>query len=238
MKAPHRMIRHSRIVALHHPITPSIPFWPGDPPVCFETVATPERDGYFLRRFSMSEHAATHINAPRCFYPDGPGVESYPPEALVVPGAVLDIRHRAQADPDARLEPADIASWEQQHGPLPPGALVLLRTGWDRRWNDPVRYINADERGVGHFPGFSTAAAQLLLEQAAVAGLGSDTPGIEPGQDVHFSVNRLMLAKNRLVLENLTGLDQLPAVGFTVFIGLLALSGGSGSPCSVLALCP
>jgi kynurenine formamidase len=38
------------------------------------------------------------------------------------------------------------------------------------------------------------------------------------------------------VLENLTNLDQLPATKITLIIGILKLTGGSGSPVSVLAL--
>lgn len=57
-------IHYSRIVDLSHVITPSIPLWPGDPAVTFEVWASQEQDGYYLRRFSLGEHSATHMNAP------------------------------------------------------------------------------------------------------------------------------------------------------------------------------
>ena len=60
--------KHSKVVSLSHPITARIPLWPRDPPVVFKDVACLEKDGYFLRRFSMGEHSATHMNAPNSFY--------------------------------------------------------------------------------------------------------------------------------------------------------------------------
>ncbi|MBF1988899.1 MAG: cyclase family protein, partial [Fischerella thermalis M58_A2018_009] len=48
--------------------------------------------------------------------------------------------------------------------------------------------------------------------------------------------NNLVLAKPRIVLENLTNLDQLPPKGATLVIGILRLRDGSGSPAGVIAL--
>jgi kynurenine formamidase len=91
---------------------------------------------------------------------------------------------------------------------------------------------------VLHFPGFGVAAARFLLEERAVAGVGIDTPGVDPGWEGSFAINRLVLERPRLVLENLTNLEQLPPTGATLVIGLLRLKGGSGSPVSALALVP
>ena len=85
------------------------------------------------------------------------------------------------------------------------------------------------------FPGFSFEAADLLVSQRAVAGLGTDTPGLEPGSDTGFTVNKLVLEQPKIALENLSNLDQLPPTGTTLVIGILRLQGGSGSPVSVTA---
>src|SRR5690554_2108961 len=113
-------IRYRRVISLSHPIHPEIPRWPGDPPVRFETAATLARDGYFLRRISMGEHSATHASAPIAFDPGGPGVDAYPPEALVAPAVVIDARGPSAADADYALDLALLQAWESQHGPIPP----------------------------------------------------------------------------------------------------------------------
>jgi kynurenine formamidase len=48
---------------------------------------------------------------------------------LIAPAVVIDISHRATDDPDYRLSADDARAWEAQHGEVPRGAIVLLRTG-------------------------------------------------------------------------------------------------------------
>ena len=61
---------------------------------------------------------------------------------------------------------------------------------------------------------FRRKAARYLLETREAAGLGTDTLGVDPGRDSGLSINRLVLERPRIVLENLTRLDQLPATGW------------------------
>ena len=233
-----KTITYRRVVDLTHRIHPGIPLWPGDPPVAFEAVATIARQGYYLRRFDMGEHSGTHLSSPAAFYADGAGPEDLPPAALVVPAVVMDISRAAAENPDYALTTDDIARWERRHGTVPAGAMVLLCAGWHRYWGDPPRFINADGNGVMHTPGFGPDAARLLLEARGVAGLGTDTPGIDAGADAGLSVSRMTLAQPRLALECLNNLDRLPPAGATLVIGRLPLVGGSGAPVSALALTP
>ena len=78
----------------------------------------------------------------------------------------------------------------------------------------------------------------MLFEGRGIAGLGTDTAGVEPGVDTSFSVSRSALEKRLIVLENLTNLDLLPPTGALLIVGLLRLDGGSGGPASVTALVP
>ncbi|MSQ06644.1 MAG: cyclase family protein [Dehalococcoidia bacterium] len=215
-----------------------MPRWPGDPPPEFAPVASIPHDGYYLRRFTLGEHSGTHLNAPSSFHAGGVSVDDYPAESLVAPAVVLDVREAAAANPGYSLGAAQVAAWERQHGAIPAGSLVLLYTGWQAKWASPDRYLGLDLEGMPHFPGFSLAAARLLVEQRGAAGLGIDTHGVDGGRDPSFAVNRLVLEQPRLVLENLANLDQLPPVGAVLFVGRLRLQGGSGSPASVLALVP
>ena len=224
-----------KVVSLSHPISPRIPLWPGDPPVEFDDIASLNEDGYFLRRFSMGEHSATHMNAPNSFYADGMGIDGYQPHDLVRPAVVIDVR--ARCTPDYAISAQDIQDWERQHGLIEPGCLVLMYTGWQHRWDDPVAFFGQDPQG-SHFPGIGEAAIEFLLSQRQVAGVGIDTHGVDPGQSTTFATNRAVLAGNGIVLECLTNLNQLPVKGATLVIGVLALEGGSGSPASVMALIP
>lgn len=147
-------------------------------------------------------------------------------------------RGPAAADPDYALDVALLRAWERQHGPIPPRSLVLMATGWDRRWETPASFLNLGPDGTPHFPGFGLEAARWLLEERQAAGLGTDTHGVDPGDDTTFAASRAVLARGGLVLENLARLGDLPPRGATLVVGLLPLVGGSGSPAAVLALVP
>ena len=235
-------IRYSRLVSLSQPLHPAMPQWPGDPPLEWQPVATRETDGYFLRRFAMGEHSGTHANAPAAFHPGGLGIDAYPPESLIAPAVVIDARAAAAANPDYALTVADLRAWERQQGIIPAGSVVLLFTGWGDKWADPAAYLgmtaSGTEPGGLHFPGFGLAATQWLLRERDIAGLGIDTAGVDGGQDSGFAVNRLLLEKPRIVLENLGNLQRLPPAGATLVIGVLPLTGGSGSPAAVWAFLP
>ena len=212
--------------------------WPGDPPPEFEKYADIELDGYYLRRFSMSEHGGTHLTAPASFYPEGRTVDEYRAEELVRSAVVIDVREQCRANPDYALTEGDLTAWESRHCQVPTDSIALLLTGWAERWSNPDEYLGADASGGLHFPGFSPDTASLLLSERRAAGLGTDTAGIEPGIDGGFTASKLVLAQPRIALENLANLHQLPPIGALLVIGLLRLEGGSGSPAAVTALLP
>lgn len=231
-----KTINYRRIIDLTHKIHPDIPLWPGDPDVELETVADFATSGYYLRRFSMGEHSGTHLNSPKSFDQDGIGIDDYSPESCILPAVVINIREKSGQNPDAILTVNDIESWEKQYNIIPENSMVLLYTGWQEKWHDPVAFLNVDIQGKLHFPGFGNEAIQFLIKQRNIGGVGIDTHGVDPGFDDSFNTNKMVLKNNGFVLENLTNLDQLPAIGITLIIGILKLTGGSGAPVSVLAL--
>lgn len=230
-----RTISYRRTVDLSHPIHPGIPSWPGDPPVEFQEVARFDRDGYYLRRFSMGEHSSTHMNAPIAFHPGSLGIDGYTAESLTASAVVIDVKEQCATDTGYALSVAEVAAWEDSHGRVPRSAVVLLHAAWQAKWHNPLAYIGTAPNGEPSFPGFGYDAANFLIDHREIAGLGTDTPGLEPGWESGFSVNKLLLKQPRIALENLANLDLLPPTGITLVIGVLRLQDGSGSPVSVTA---
>ena len=201
-----------------------------------KTVATIDKDKYFARTICLPEHFGTHFDAPAHFARGLWTVDQVPPERLVAPMTVLDVRANVKNDPDYLISVEDIAKWEQTHGQIPLNSVVMAYTGWDARWNSVKEYRNADAKGVMHFPGYSQDAAKFLVEARNVLGLGIDTLSIDYGPSKEFEVHQYTLAHSVYHLENVANLDRVPASGAIVVVAPMKLEGGSGSPVRILAL--
>ncbi|MEI8631832.1 cyclase family protein [Vibrio sp. PP-XX7] len=111
-------------------------------------------------------------------------------------------------------------------------------TGWGKFWDTPKKFINQDDKGILHFPGVSGNATEFLLRERHIAGLGIDTHGLDPSQSETYQTNVLLATQHKISLECVANLDQMPAKGATVVIGLLRLQKGSGSPVAITAFVP
>lgn len=226
----------TRVLDLSYAISDKLVPWPGDEKWFEAKVnATVEKNGYFTRSFWMLEHYGTHLDAPAHFPPGKATVDQIPVKQLFGPAVVLDVRVEGAKDADFQLPARRIEEWEKQHGRIPAGAIVLLRTGWASRWPDAQKYRNQDAQGKMHFPGFSLEAAKLLIERK-VSGLGCDTMSIDYGASGDFAVHHLALGAGLYHLENLADLSGLPETGAFLVVAPIKLEGGSGGPVRVFAL--
>lgn len=235
-----------RWVDLTHPFDAQTVYWPTAEP--FELVIesrgrTDAGFWYEANRFCTAEHGGTHLDAPVHFAQGRRAVDAIPLESLIGPAAVVDVSERAGREPDYEVSTADLRAWEDAHGELPDGAILLLRTGHARFWPDPERYLGTAERGAAalehlHFPGLHPDAARWLVEERSVAAVGLDSPSIDHGPARLFETHRVLSEDEIPVLENLAELDELPATGATVFALPMKIAGGSGAPLRAVALVP
>jgi kynurenine formamidase len=226
----------TRILDLAYAINDRLVPWPGDER-WFEatTNATVEQKGYFTRSFWMLEHFGTHLDAPIHFPPGRTPVDQIPAAQFFGPAVVLDVRAESAADENYELPMERVREWERRHGRISEGSIALLRTGWASRWPDAKRYRNQDAAGQMHFPGFSVAAVELLIERK-VSGIGCDTMSVDHGASGDFAVHRLALGAGLYHVENLSDLSQLPENGAFLVVAPIKLEGGSGGAVRVFAL--
>ena len=223
-----------RVVDLTHTLHPAIPVWPGNPPFELRNLAK-HAQGYYANAFACAEHTGTHVDAPIHFAEGQRAMDQVPPSQLIGEACVIHVREKVARNPDYLVSARGIRDFENRYGQIPSGAFVIARTGWEERWGDPKRYINQDEKGVMHFPGFGVDAAKLLLERN-IAGVGIDTLSIDNGPSQDFAVHKLLNGAGKIALENLANLRELPPRGATLIVGALKIRDGSGAPARVLAL--
>jgi kynurenine formamidase len=224
------------IVDLGHPLRESDPSWTGEKVFTHTTTGKPGSNDFYLGQFASEEHFGTHLDAP-AHLGGTLTVDKIPVDRLMRPGVCINVAAKAQADDDYRLTLADVRAFEQANGPIPEGAIVLVATGWDRRWNEPARYRN-ERDGVMHFPGLSGEAAAYFANERHVSGIGIDTPSVDYGASTDYVVHRTTHARNIFHVENATGLTALPPRGFTVIAAPLNIADGSGAPTRLFALLP
>lgn len=232
-----------RLVDLTHAYNADTVFWPSTQErFKLESLHFGDTEaGYFYsaNTFCLPEHGGTHLDAPIHFARGGVTAEKVPLERLIGPVVVIDVSERAAADRDYRVTPADVLAFEEEHGRIAPGTLVLVRTDWSRKWPDATAYLgDATDAAKLHFPAYGAEAAKLLVQERQVALLGIDTASIDYGPAADFPVHRIAAAKDVPGLENLTGLDALPPRGATLIALPMKIEGGSGGPTRVVALVP
>ena len=238
-----------RVVDLTHTLDPDFPviILPPEFGQCarfrMEEISAYDHRGpaWKWHNFTCSEHTGTHFDAPAHWISgrDLPNnsVDTIPVEQFVGPVCVIDCSAGAALDDDFELTPQVIQAWEAEHGEIPAGAWVLMRTDWSRRRG--AEYLNMREDGP-HSPGPTPDGIRFLIEQRDIRGFGTETVGTDAGQGNHytppFPAHFFLHGAGKLGLQCLNNLWELPPTGAMLIATPLKIKQGTGSPLRVIAL--
>jgi len=224
-----------KYVDLTHAFSPSIPIPDGLP--------KPERKeiyGGAVQVFTHVGQYGTHLDAPGHFHKGMRLVDAIPVHEFVLEGCVIDISRQAVQNFDYQLQLSDVKKWEDQNGPIPKGAFVILRTDWSYRWTDPNAFFAKDKEGRKHYPGWGMDALKYLIEVRKVRAIGHETPdtdsGMTCGPDKGWPLESYVLQQNLWQIEMLNNVDRLPPKNFLVFVGVPKADQGTGFPARVIAV--
>jgi kynurenine formamidase len=230
----------AKLLDLTYPINEANAYWPGSAyfPFTLKNIATIDKDGVYSNSFSMPEHLGTHMDAPNHFVKDQPSLDQIPLTQLFGPAVVVDVRQKVDKNPDYQLSTEDLKEWEQAHGPVPAGAIILMYTGWGQRWSDFNSYQNRYAQDKLHFPGYAPEVAQFLIKERNIYGIGIDTLSVDYGLSKDFKVHLICHGAGKYHLENIANLDKMPAKGAYLILAPIKIEGGSGGPTRIFALLP
>ncbi|MBI4419382.1 MAG: cyclase family protein [Gemmatimonadetes bacterium] len=236
----------SRWVDLSYSFDDKTIYWPTAQPFKLTKVAdgmTPGGYYYSAANFSAAEHGGTHLDSPVHFAQGRHTTDQIPLARLIGPAVVIDVRAKAAANRDYRIDAQDLKEYEARQGRIPDGAIVLFRTGWGSRWPDRKAYLGTDATGPKavpelHFPGIDTTAARWLVTDRRVDAVGIDTPSIDYGQSTTFDVHRILFDANIPAFENVANLERVPQAGAYVVALPMKIAGGTGGPLRIVAAVP
>jgi arylformamidase len=192
-----------RLVDLSHDITAGMETYPGLPtPVIGDHLTREaaievygEGNTFHIGLVTMCTNTGTYLDVPFHRYADGHDLTGLALERVAaVPAVCLDRRGERTIE----LTDEDLVGLA--------GHAVLVRTDHSTRWGTPAY-------AEGH-PHLSAASAERLVG-AGVACAGIDSLNIDGTGERARPVHTTLLAAEIPIIEHLTGLEALPADGFT-----------------------
>jgi arylformamidase len=194
-------------------ISPSLPVWPGDPPVNMpQTVSMDAGEEYNLTRLDISAHTGTHVDAPHHFLNDGRTVENLPLDVLTGPCYVTQL-------PD---DIDEITAEVLGRMSLPSGLTrILFGTRNSKLW------AQGQTEFQENFVAISADGAEWLVAYG-VKLVGIDYLSVAPYTD-SVPTHEILLRSGIVALEGVD-LSQVPRGFYDLYCLPLKLAGADGAP--------
>ncbi|WP_434030330.1 cyclase family protein [[Pseudomonas] boreopolis] len=239
-------LRHAKYIDLTHAFSPGQPVWPGFASARFKPAVAGNDLGDYAKpgdEFTYGKHGfvataydlttdqyGTQLDPPAHWNPKGATISDLPPTYAVRPLVVIDVHDKVARDPGYHATVADIQAWEERHGPIPEGSVVMVRSDWSKRWNDAGRFARKP------FPGITLDALKYLHLQRRILFHGHeplDTDATDNLEGEHW-----LLHHNYAQAEGVANLDQVPEAGALIAIGYAKPEGGTGGFARYVAIAP
>jgi kynurenine formamidase len=191
-----------------------------------------EKQGVAITAYELPmDHIGTQFGPPAHLNDHGAMIDDIPPTVSLRPLVVVNVAPKVARDPGYQATVADIRSWEGRHGPIPSGAVVMFRSDWSKKWNDPQRFTTQP------FPGVTLEALEYLHLERHILMHGHeplDTDNTAP----EFVGEKWLLQHNFAQAEGVANLDQVPESGALIAIGFARFKGGTGGFARYVAIAP
>lgn len=239
-----KRLKKCRWIELSHPLNNESPYWGGIPKGAVELSKTVYDWGNelecLIQTFKFPGQFGTHIDFPGHFIKGEPLSEAYGVKDMVFPLVVINISEKVREDVHYAVTAEDIKAYERKYGEIPDGAFVALYTGWSKRWPDMDAICNYDQDGGEHFPGWSMEALKYIYEVRNAAANGHETldtdASVLAAEAGDLACERYVLGKEKLQVEVLCNLDQVPEAGAVVIAAFLPIQGATGLPVRMWAI--
>ena len=145
-------LKGAKYVDLTHTITPNIPVWAGFADSTFAPakagadiegfaakgeVYTYAKHGFEATEYNLkTDQLGTQLDPPAHWAPEYPSIDELPATYAIRPLVVISIVKQLETNPNYALQVSDIEAWEKEHGRIPEGSVVFVRSDWSLAWPD------------------------------------------------------------------------------------------------------
>ena len=200
-----------KIIDLSHIINQDISVFPGTEKPVFERK---EIEGYPEVKITMYTHTATHMDAPIHIIKGARTLDELPIDRFMGKSIVIDCKHLAGKN-------ITLDFLKQFVDKIKNIEFILFNSGWSAKWKTDAYFEN--------FPTLTQEAATWLT-QFKLKGIGLDSISLDPVPDLTLPNHKIVLAKEILIIENMTNLDSLPNEEFIFQCFPLKIEKADGSP--------
>jgi kynurenine formamidase len=232
-------LKGARYVDLTHTITPSIPVWAGFGPSQFAPSLNPatgnpytyKADGFEATRYTLAtDQLGTQLDPPAHWAPEYAAIDELPATFAVRPLVVISIVPQVRKDFNYSLRVSDIRKWEIDHGTIPAGSVVFVRSDWSKRWP------SSELPKLKKFPGVSLKALEFLHQERHILFHGHEP--LDTDSSPTLAGESWLMHHGYAQAEGVANLDQVPPTGCLVDIGYPKFGGGVGGYARFVAICP
>ena len=190
-----------------------------------------EKQGVGITAYSLpTDQIGTQLDPPAHWSATGATISELPPTFAVRPLVVINVAPKVTKDAGYEATRMDVDSWERQHGRIPKGSVVMFRSDWSKRWNDPQRFTQRP------FPGVGLAVLQFLHLERGILFHGHEPLDTDASAD--FKAESWLLRHHFTQAEGVMNLDQVPQAGALILIGYAKPEGGTGGLARYIAVAP
>ncbi len=209
-----------KIYDISSPIEPTMPVWPGDPPVSIHEISKIEAgDDATVSEIRMSVHTGTHIDAASHFIEGGQTIDQIPFDKLVGEVLVLNINQNVKCISERILRKHPLNNL------LVKAKKVLFKTKNSRYWHEHSSEFHED------FVGIDVSGAEYL------SFLNLDLVGVDYLSIAPFAEttqpHQILLAKEIVLLEGIN-LISIPEGVYQLYCLPLKIIGCEGAPARVI----
>ncbi|WP_291650602.1 cyclase family protein [Clostridium sp.] len=207
-----------RVIDLSHTINKDMTTYTKDEKPEIYNMATIEKDGFNEKLLKICTHTGTHIDAPSHMINKGKTIEEFNISEFIGIAFIIDISNIEE------VKVSDLIQYEEK---LRNCDFLILKTGWEKYWGTKS-YLN-------NFPSLTEEAAKWICD-FSLRGIGIDSISIDKFDSIDFEIHNVVLSRGKLIIENLTNLDNINSDEFTLVATPLKIEDGDASPVRAIAL--